>query len=584
MQIPKLRRLLSPESIAVVGVSRNPRNIGHRYLRHLLAHGYPAERIQVVHPTATEILGVPTLSAVGDLVGEPDLALILTAGPTVPELLEELVAHGVGGVNVFANDGPVIDEPERLLATIEGTAVRLLGPNSPGFIATSPPTAAHATQMLAEVELKVGPVGIISHSGAIGGIVGRSLLEANAGFDTLVCTGNEIDLGLGECLHYLAAERDLRAIGLFVETIRDMDHFRDGLRIARERGVKVCALKVGWSEAARRAASAHTGADAGRVDLFEAELRREGATLCHHIDEMVAKLAVGSLPEPRAKGLLIGATSGGLTSLLGDAATFAGLETPELEQLGNPWDTDIEVVHEPRIVGGKWMDALAREEFGAGIFALSAQPDEVMNGLTEGMAARKVDKPFVVIPFAGLGDEATRAFPEESIVWVDAASACEALAWAIGPERAAAESDFDGTVVAVEDARAVLAELGIEPFGVEVATGPGAIEGGALSLRLAIGDHPTYGRYATVDAGPDSTPTSVLFPTSAERLDAALTAGTLGELFEALGRGPLDRLRKIVSAAAEHGPLLLDPLAIPLDPTLPVRSTVWERAAQPVAS
>jgi hypothetical protein len=496
------------------------------------------------------------VSSIAELDGEVDLGLILTAGDRVPELLEQLGASGVGGVNVFANDGAVLSEADRLCSIAAATGTRILGPNSPGYISVEPVVAAHATQMLSTVTLKLGPVGVISHSGAIGGIVGRSMLEAGAGFDTLICTGNEIDLELGECLEFLATERGLRAIGLFVETIRDVESFRRGLRAARGNGAKVCALKVGWSEAARRAAAGHTGADAGRVDLFEAELRREGATLCRDLAEMVAMLAVSSLPAPGSGGLLIGATSGGLTSVLGDATTAAGLPVPALDGFDNPWDTDIQVVHEPELTGEQWMRELGREEIGAGVLALSAQPDRVMEGLATGMEKAPAGKPFVVIPYAGLEQEAVERMPADAIVWEDAAGACRALAWALGGVEPPAEeiAGYEPDPAA-ERVRAA----GVEP---DEKAAPGA---GALALQVTTGEHPTYGSYATI-AGPDGRrAVSVLLPTEPESLRVALLASpALAELTRLAGPEPLERLAAIVTALAELEPIRLDPLLLPL--------------------
>ncbi|MFN8217108.1 MAG: CoA-binding protein [Solirubrobacterales bacterium] len=556
-ELERLRQLFYPDSIAVVGASRDPRNIGHRYLVHLLEHGYPAERIQVVHPSGEEVAGRPAVSSVGELEGAVDLGLILTAGDRVPELLEQLGEHGVGGVNVFANDGAVISEPARLCEIAKRTGTRILGPNSPGYISVQPDVAAHATQMLSTVRLAHGPVGVISHSGAIGGIVGRSMLECGAGFDTLICTGNEIDLELGECLEFLATERELRAVGLFVETIRDVESFRRGLRAARAAGTKVCALKVGWSEAARRAAAGHTGADAGRVDLFEAELRREGATLCRDLAEMVAMLAVSSLPAPGPGGLLIGATSGGLTSVLGDTTTAAGLPVPALEGFDNPWDTDIQVVHEPELTGEEWMRELAREEVAAGVLALSAQPDRVMAGLAAGMSRSPAGKPMVVIPYAGLAPEMIAEMPAEAIVWEDAAGACRALAWALGGAEPPAEEI--GSFEPDPEADRVKA-AGIEP-NPEAAAGNGAI-----AVQVTTGRHPTYGAYATVAAPDGLGPVSVPLPTDAAALkDALLANPPLAELTRLAGPAPVDSLAAIVVALADQDPVRLDPLLLPLD-------------------
>jgi predicted CoA-binding protein len=626
-----LRALFRPKTVALVGVSRDPRNLGHRYLRHLLAHGFPPEHLQIVHPSAREVLGIATVPGVDDLAEVPDVALVLTPGGPVPELVSELVGAGVRAFNVFANDGPVIDDPDALRSLLRPDGARLLGPNSPGFISAAPPVAAHASQFLGSATLRSRPVGIISHSGAIGGIVARALLEAGSGFDSLICTGNEIDLGLGECLHYLVSEEQPRAIGLFIESVRDFDYFRAGLALAAERGIRVCALKVGWSEAAQRAAHEHTGAETGRVDLFEAELRRAGATLCRDLRELIAMLVVGSLPTPATGGLAIGATSGGLTSVLGDAATEAGLAVPELPGFHNPWDTDIQVVHEPNVVGETWAEALSRDDVGAGVMALSAQTDDTFSGLFEGMGSREVDKPCLVIPYAGLTPELVAKLPPYAAAWEDPATGLRALAWAGTELRGRRAPDADGfepdlgspgrlSSVGLESLAAEIVDdvpevhglsgsVWLWPFDVPSGAAIGepitsrvdtvslreawtrlgqrsskalsvTVPPGHMELRLAIGRDPAHGAYATVGV-PGMDDVSVLLPADADGVERALlSSGGRGPspfatLAASLGTDVVSRLAGAIVAVSELGTVRVEPLAVPLTSAGAVKGLAW---------
>ena len=511
-----LKQLFRPETIALVGVSSDPRNLGQRYLRHLLSHGFPPERLQLVHPKATEIQGIRAVPSVSDLETVPNLALVLTGGNAVPGLISELVDRGVGAFNVFANDGAVLDAPEALQEILSRSGARLLGPNSPGFISASPPVAAHASQFLGSATLRSRPVGIISHSGAIGGIVGRAILEAGSGFDSLICTGNEIDLGLGECLHYLVTEERPRVVGLFVETIRDIDEFRQALEVAAAADIRVCALKVGWSDAAQRAARHHTGAEMGRVEAFDAELRRYGATLCRDLAEMVAMLVIGALPRGRQGGLAIAATSGGLTSVLGDAATACGFDVPDLPGHDNPWDTDIQTVHEPEVIGKGVAAMLSRDDVTAGVFAVSAQPDHVWEGLITGLATGDPGKPCLVIPYAGMPRETFDLLPAWAAVWTDVATGLRALQWAAEPTETSAGA---------------------------VAPAPALAGDATVQVSVTIEEDPIHGLLATVTLSGDEV--SVLLPASAAEVARALRAdprSSFATLAAFSGAAIIDRL------------------------------------------
>lgn len=631
---PGLKRLFRPESIALVGVSTDTRNLGHRYLRHLLAHGFPPERLQVVHPTATDVGGIPAVPTIDALEGVPDLGLVLTSGGAVPGLIAQLVERGVGAFNVFANDGPVIHDPDGLRTILGRTGARLLGPNSPGFVTSEPPIAAHASQFLGSAKLRSRPAGIISHSGAIGGIVANALLESGSGFASLICTGNEVDLGLGECLQYLVAEEQLRVIGLFIESVRDVDRFRAGLEHAAEQDVRVCVLKVGWSEAAQRAARQHTGADTGRMDLFEAELHAAGATLCRDLNEMVSMLVVGSLPRPTRSGLAIGATSGGLTSVLGDAATHCGLDVPELAGFDNPWDTDIHAVHASEATGARWIEMLARDEVGCGVFAVSAQPDHVWTGLVKGMNAAEEEKPFVVIPYAGMPDALIGELPPNAAVWLDAATALRALAWASGgprhapadpareylPDTNASTSAGHLPVLITADAAEVQTWASepdetiwlwkLERAGDPTPLGPPLrcradalptawrelepvervlavrISPGHGAFRVTIDDDLVHGTYATIGVlgGED---VSVLLPaTSAavERLLMSAPHSPFAGVEAAFGPGIVARLAATVLDLAASRPIRLEPLVLPVGAGASAALTWKRNGAGPTAS
>jgi acetate---CoA ligase (ADP-forming) len=492
----ELSALFAPDSIALVGVSQREGNLGRRTLRHLQAHGY-AGRISIVHPSAREIGGLPVHRSIAELGEIPDLAVVCTHGDLALDLLDELVDAGVPALMVLASSGAVVDSPERVRATLARSGARLLGPNSPGYVSAAPPIAPHISHFLTQNErLRDAPIGLIAQSGAVAGILANRLLEMRVGFRWAICTGNEHDLGLGEALAFVAAE-DMRAIGLFVETVRDLEHFRHGLELAAERGVRVCAVKVGESAAGRRQALTHTGALTGMSELFEQELLMRGGHLCRDLEELAACLAVATLPRPRVRSLAVAATSGGVAGLLGDRAAAAGIEVPELEGLPNPWDTDAIVMEDPEGCAARWREMLASETVGAGLLGFGAQPAALMHRIVDALVAEPIAEPYVLVPAAGMPAAALEPLAGRAVAIADTADAVAALAWwsadaAPPPRGDLSDSGFETSSEPISeiDLDELRAKRLIAAIGIAVPRGAEVRDAGEAAAFAATGDGP----------------------------------------------------------------------------------------------
>jgi acetate---CoA ligase (ADP-forming) len=498
-----LRPLFEPRSIAFVGASRNPASLGRRALRHVIRHGYAGD-VHLVHPTADEIEGIAAVRSLDALDAPPDLVFVCTDGDRVLGVIEEAVDAGVPAVAAIAASGAIVSQRDEVLELL-GNGTRMLGPNAPGFLSLDPPVTPHISNFLNRPKLQSAPIGLITHSGAVGGVLGDQLLRAGVGLDWLICTGNEFDVGMGECLEYLA-ERDLRAIGLFVEAVRDREAFLRGLARAAEHGIRVLAVKVGRSAAGARQALTHTGALTGDSALFERELIDAGGTLCDSLEELASALAVASLPAPPVRSVAVAAASGGLAGLIGDLAARAGVAVPDLGDLPNPWDTDVQILDDPEGAADRWRAMLERPEVGAGLLGLGSLPDAAMLRIADALAARPVGKPVVIVPGAGMPAEVLERLRGQAISIPDARLAVEALAWRTegvdgppaAPHSASAqgESAGDGSasgaagatsppdaggglaVVAAEDeAKRLLAAAGVPvPNGRAVATAAAAAD------------------------------------------------------------------------------------------------------------
>ncbi len=141
-----VQRLLTPRSVAVLGVSRNPQTVGRAILRDLLGSA-PAERpVYAVNrnaPPGTELDGVPVHRSILDIPGPVDLAVIAVPEGAVPAAVAECGAHGVQGLVVvtagYAETGPEGRDRQRaLVRQARAAGMRVIGPNAFGLINTDP--------------------------------------------------------------------------------------------------------------------------------------------------------------------------------------------------------------------------------------------------------------------------------------------------------------------------------------------------------------------------------------------------------------------------------------------------------------
>src|SRR6202034_3271110 len=86
-----LRRMLSPQSIAVVGASDGPGNLGGIAVGYLQRFRYMG-RILPVNPKREFVRGLPCFRSVGELRSPVDVAILAAPGPAIPGLVRECAA------------------------------------------------------------------------------------------------------------------------------------------------------------------------------------------------------------------------------------------------------------------------------------------------------------------------------------------------------------------------------------------------------------------------------------------------------------------------------------------------------------
>jgi len=133
-----LDKFLYPESVALVGASRNPLRLNYNLLANLLNLGFRG-KIYPVNPEAREILGVKTYPDLKSIQGPIDFAAVAVPYNHTLPLLRDCVEKGIKRVTIVAGGFSETGEEgnrmqKEMAALLKQTGVRAIGPNALGPI------------------------------------------------------------------------------------------------------------------------------------------------------------------------------------------------------------------------------------------------------------------------------------------------------------------------------------------------------------------------------------------------------------------------------------------------------------------
>ncbi len=328
-----LSRLLTPQSIAIIGASTNSTSISGQPLRLMIEAGY-AGKIYPVNPRRDEVQGIKAYPNVQAIPGPCDVALVAVSAAQVPQALRDCGEAGIPFAVVLAGGFAEIGEAgaamqRELDAAIKESGVRVVGPNCVGVANIDTHAFCAFGGALYDKSLEPGPVAVVSQSGG----VGLSMMaHAHArGVDTryLVSCGNEADLNFFDFCHTLLGQDDVKVIAAYLESSTEGVKLRELGQRALELGKPIILLKVGNSGAGRRAAGSHTGKLTADYTLFKTAFREGGFIEVQDLHELadVAKLVLGGrYPKGRNIGVLTG--SGGWGVMVAEAFERNGLHLP----------------------------------------------------------------------------------------------------------------------------------------------------------------------------------------------------------------------------------------------------------------
>lgn len=319
-----VRRLLTPASVAVVGVSRTAGGAGRTVLESLRASGYTG-RLHAVNravEAGTRLVGLTAHRSVRDIPDGVELAVVAVPGPEVAAVVDDCGERGVQGLVVLAADF-TRDQQRTLVRQARSYGMRVIGPNSFGVINTDPGVLLNATPSPAVPDR--GRIGLFTQSGAIGIALLAGLHRRGAGLSTFVSAGNRADVSGNDVLQFWDDDGDTDVVLMYLESIGNPRKFtRLARRIATRKPVVVAkgARHSGSAPPPGHAAPASRTPDA----TVSALLRQAGVLTADTVTEQVdTGILLAAQPLPAGQRVAILGNTESLCLLSYDACLTEGL-------------------------------------------------------------------------------------------------------------------------------------------------------------------------------------------------------------------------------------------------------------------
>ncbi|SFV22448.1 GNAT family N-acetyltransferase [Micrococcus terreus] len=327
--------LLAPESVAVIGASREWGSVGYALLENLIEGGFTGP-VYGINRDALELAGMISRASLDEVPGEVELAVVAVPVDEIPQVIQDCARKGVKGMLVvttgFADAGPEgLARQRELVREARANGMRVIGPASAGLVNTDPAVSLNAS--VAPFLPLRGSVGLFSQSAAVGATLFAAAHRRGIGVSSMVSAGNRADVSGNDAMQYFEDDDSTTAVGVYLESFGNPRKFsRIARRLSRTKPVVVARSDV----MGRRLPPGHetrtTQAPAGAVDSM---LEQTGVIQVDNHDALMDLIqAVSCQPLPRGRRVGVVGNSPALNRVVADAAERHGLtvvQTVEVE-------------------------------------------------------------------------------------------------------------------------------------------------------------------------------------------------------------------------------------------------------------
>ena len=320
-----MREFFYPSSVAVIGVSSLPTNLGRNIVANLVEYGFNGI-VYAVGPRGGMIETRRIYRTVGDIPDNVDLAVILTPAHTVPGILEECGQKGIrwviietAGFSEYTTEALQIEE--EMIRVADKYGIRFVGPNCIGAINMENGFCVPFPRLRKFV--KPGDVSIITQSGGVGMSALNLMANDGLGLNKFVSVGNMLDVEAEDMLEYLITDEGTGLIFLYLESIRDG---RRLMEIARRSKKPILAFKSNIGKLGQNIALSHTVSLTSDDKVVDAAFHQSGIIRIHDATSFGNNLKILELPPMKGDNLAIISRSGGHAVIAADACELSGFD------------------------------------------------------------------------------------------------------------------------------------------------------------------------------------------------------------------------------------------------------------------
>lgn len=288
--------LFNPASVAMVGVSAMPGEIGSRIFDGLLDNGFTG-KVYPVNPRLDTIRGLRCYPSVQAIPEPVDVAYVFVPADAAVDVTWALGRAGSRAAIIAAagfaetNTDSGRDRERSLMNAAAANGIRIVGPNCSGiYNATDSVSIGFSTAHA--LTHKAGGMGVISHRGALFSIIMLRARQMGVGLSKFASLGNEADLNVLDFMADLACDTSTTCICLIIDSLCDSHRFAELAAMARSNEKRVVALRLARTAQGGSAAVAHCSQLAGRADAYRALFRHCGVGLVDTMEQLVSTAAL----------------------------------------------------------------------------------------------------------------------------------------------------------------------------------------------------------------------------------------------------------------------------------------------------
>ncbi|MDO8519862.1 MAG: CoA-binding protein, partial [Deltaproteobacteria bacterium] len=325
-----LRNFFYPKSVAVIGVSETPGNLGKLVIKNLATFGFGG-RWHAVGQKPGMILDRSIYRSVLEIPDEVDMAAILTPAKFVPGTVRACAEKGIkrltistAGFSEYREEGAALEK--EILEVCEKNDIRFIGPNCLAVINMENGLCLPFSPQDREL-WKKGPVGVISQSGTMAIHYSKHLGYGKVGVGKVASIGNKLNVDEVDLLEYFIEDPSTKLVVLYLESFSRPGKF---LELAASCKKPIILHKSNTSSMSRSIARSHTKAVTGNDAVTEFSLKEAGVIRVRDISEMMNCVKAALLPPLTGKRLAVVSGGGGTAIIGADDAYRNGFDLPTL--------------------------------------------------------------------------------------------------------------------------------------------------------------------------------------------------------------------------------------------------------------